>query len=122
SWALKFGITKIPLMVKPIEDVEVGEQVENKADFITAVKREKQQFVDDELGVHVGTFPKENADPVCTAKSAIEKEGKPSQNPIFEEQMDEVKSVFTTVEEGSIIDTFLLSFEGADLIDEAIME
>ena len=41
SWALKFGITKIPLMVKPIEDVEVGEQVENKADFITAVKREK---------------------------------------------------------------------------------
>ncbi|KAH9308796.1 hypothetical protein KI387_036707, partial [Taxus chinensis] len=51
-----------------------------------------------------------------------EEEEKPALNPIEEEQMDEIKSVFTTAEEGSIIDTFLFSFEGADLIDESIME
>ncbi|KAH9307654.1 hypothetical protein KI387_035565 [Taxus chinensis] len=51
-----------------------------------------------------------------------EEEEKPSPNPIEEEQIDEIKLIFTTTEEGRIIHTFLLSFEGDDLIDEAIME
>ncbi|KAH9316824.1 hypothetical protein KI387_044562, partial [Taxus chinensis] len=53
-------------------------------------EEKNQQFVGDELGVHVGTFPKQNVDPICTAKSVIMEEEKPAQNPIFEEQMDEI--------------------------------
>ncbi|KAH9302003.1 hypothetical protein KI387_013586, partial [Taxus chinensis] len=33
SWAAKFGFTKIPLMVKPIEEVKVEEPVVAEAEF-----------------------------------------------------------------------------------------
>ncbi|KAH9293642.1 hypothetical protein KI387_041155, partial [Taxus chinensis] len=43
-WALKFGMTKIPLMVKPTEEAKV-EQMVVKTDFV-AVEEEKKEEAD----------------------------------------------------------------------------
>ncbi|KAH9311764.1 hypothetical protein KI387_026799, partial [Taxus chinensis] len=64
SWALKFGMTIIPLMVKPSEEVGVGEKVMVRTYFVAAEEEQKeeanQQSVFSENSAHVGTLFERN--------------------------------------------------------------
>ncbi|KAH9316611.1 hypothetical protein KI387_025238, partial [Taxus chinensis] len=74
SWAAKFGITKIPLLVKPTEEVKVKEQVVVKADFIAAKMKENKKSICSKCSVHVGTLLEEDVDPIEVTQSAMEEE------------------------------------------------
>ncbi|KAH9293495.1 hypothetical protein KI387_041301, partial [Taxus chinensis] len=52
----------------------------------------------------------------------IKEEEQSAPSPIEEEQLGEIKSVLRPFNEESIIEYFLLSFQGPDLIDEPMME
>ncbi|KAH9288709.1 hypothetical protein KI387_032826, partial [Taxus chinensis] len=68
SLALKYGIEKIPLLMKPTEEARVEEQMVVKTDFVAAEEEQKeeadQQSVCSECSVHVGTLFEGNADPI----------------------------------------------------------
>lgn len=88
SWAAKFGFIKIPLLVKPTEEVKVEEQVMAKADFIAVENQEDQSSSYSECSVHVGTLLEEDVDPIEVTKSAMEEEIKSGQSPIGKEKVD----------------------------------
>ncbi|KAH9307653.1 hypothetical protein KI387_035564, partial [Taxus chinensis] len=78
SLALKYGIEKIPLLMKPIEEAGVEEQMVVRIDFV-AVEEELKEEVDQQsifskCSVHVGTLFEGNVDPLQVAQSAIEEE------------------------------------------------
>ncbi|KAH9316174.1 hypothetical protein KI387_024801, partial [Taxus chinensis] len=86
-------------------------------------KKEKdQQSVFSECSVHNGTLSKEDVDLIQAAKSVKKEEEQSAPSPIEEEQLEEIKSELRPLNEESIIEDFLLSFEGPDLIDESMME
>ncbi|KAH9312688.1 hypothetical protein KI387_027723, partial [Taxus chinensis] len=118
SWAARFEFKKIPLMVKPIEEVRVEEPVVAEVEFTAEEEQEQQE--ENQQSVY-GTFSEEDADLIQVAQPVKEVE-QPDPSPIEEEHMGEIKSELRPLNEESIIEDFLLSFQGPDLINEPMME
>ncbi|KAH9322568.1 hypothetical protein KI387_017207, partial [Taxus chinensis] len=89
KWALKFGTKKIPLLVKPKEEVKVDEPVVDEVDFTVAIKQEDDQpSVCSECSFHNFILFEEVADPTQDAKSIQEEEEKIAPNQVEEEHME----------------------------------
>ncbi|KAH9317137.1 hypothetical protein KI387_018906, partial [Taxus chinensis] len=84
----------IPLLMKPLEEVGVKEQMVARTDFVVAEEEQKgvadQQSICLEYSVHVGTLFEGNADPVQIANISHEgqkEEGEAATNPKEEEHI-----------------------------------